>query len=51
MELKDEFLWLSEESGLSYHQMLRTFNCGYGIALIFDDSYTGGDYDVIGKVV
>ena len=51
VELKDEFLWLSEKSGLSYRQMLRTFNCGYGIALIFDDSYTGGDYDVIGRVV
>jgi len=51
VELKDEFLWLSEKSGLSYRQMLRTFNCGYGIALIFDDSYTGDDYDVIGRVV
>jgi len=51
VELKDEFLWLSEKSGLSYRQMLRTFNCGYGIALIFDDSYTGDDYDVIGKIL
>jgi len=49
--LEDEFFWLSEKSGLDYQQMIRTFNCGYGIALIFDDSYTGDDYDVIGRVV
>lgn len=51
VSLEGEFKWLSEKSGLNYHQMLRTFNCGYGIALIFDDSYTGDDYDVIGKVL
>ena len=50
VELKNEFLWMSEKSGLSYRQMLRTFNCGYGIALIFEDNIDV-EYDIIGKII
>jgi len=49
--LEGEFKWLSEKSGLDYKRMLRTFNCGYGIALIFDNSYTGDEFDIIGGVI
>jgi phosphoribosylaminoimidazole synthetase len=39
IEIKDEFLWLMEKGKLSYNQMLETFNCGYGIALIFEEGF------------
>lgn len=51
VEIQEEFKWIMEGTGLSYNEMIRTFNCGYGIALIFDDTYEGEEYDVIGKVI
>ena len=51
VDIEDEFKWLMEKSGLKYDQMIRTFNCGYGVALIFDESYSGDEYDLIGRVV
>jgi len=51
IELKEEFSWLQEKSGLNYQQMTRTFNCGYGIALIFDESYSDTEFDVIGRII
>ena len=51
VNIEDEFKWLMEKSGLKYDQMIRTFNCGYGVALIFDESYSGDEYDLIGRVV
>ena len=51
IDIEDEFEWLMRRSGLKYDQMIRTFNCGYGIALIFDETYSGDEYDLIGRVV
>jgi phosphoribosylformylglycinamidine cyclo-ligase len=36
VEIKDEFLWIMETGKLSYEDMISTFNCGFGMALIFD---------------
>ena len=36
VEIKDEFLWIMETGKLSYEEMISTFNCGFGMALIFD---------------
>ena len=51
IEIKDEFLWAMEKSGLSYNEMIRTFNCGYGIALIFRKGVIIDEFDEIGKVI
>jgi phosphoribosylformylglycinamidine cyclo-ligase len=51
IDIEDEFEWLMRRSGLKYDQMIRTFNCGYGIALIFDETYSGDEYDLIGRVI
>lgn len=50
ISLKDEFEWLSQKSGLDYNEMIKTFNCGYGIALIFEDNIDI-EYDIIGKII
>ena len=49
--IENEFQWIMEKSGMSYDDMIRTFNCGYGIALIFKKGFRCFDYDKIGKIV
>ena len=51
IDIKNEFKWIMDKSDLNYSQMLRTFNCGYGIALVFDDSYNQKEFKEIGKVI
>ena len=40
--LPPEFLWLSEAGGVSVAEMLRTFNCGIGMAVIVDPDRAEG---------
>lgn len=35
-ELPPVFKWIQCESGMSYREMMRTYNCGYGMILIFN---------------
>ena len=48
--IKDEFAWLMEKGKLNYNQMLKTFNCGYGIALIFKKDFEIIEYCQIGTL-
>lgn len=51
VEIKNEFKWIQNKSGLKYQEMIRTFNCGYGIALIFKKDFNISAFDCIGEVV
>ena len=46
--IKNEFKWIMDKGKLDYNQMLETFNCGYGIALIFKKDFEVNMYDQIG---
>ena len=35
-EFPDIFKWIQKESNLTRNEMLRTFNCGYGMVIIID---------------
>ena len=48
IKIKNEFEWIMDKGKLSYSQMLETFNCGYGMALIFKKDFETTNYDLIG---
>lgn len=48
INITNEFAWIMDKSGMNYEQMLNTFNCGYGIALIFRKDFVPADMEVIG---
>jgi len=39
IDINKEFLWIMEKGKLNYEEMISTFNCGYGMALIFDENF------------
>ena len=49
--IKNEFDWIQNKSGLKYQEMIRTFNCGYGIALVFKKDFDTSSFDCIGEVI
>lgn len=49
-ELPDIFKWIQKRSGMSYLDMLETYNCGYGMILIFHEEIHENELDLIGKV-
>ena len=46
-EFPDIFKWIQKRSGLNRHEMLKTFNCGYGMVII---SNTNLPFDKIGRL-
>lgn len=51
IKIKNEFLWIMEKGNLNYHEMISTFNCGYGMALIFDEDFKNEEnFDIIGEI-
>lgn len=40
IKIENEFLWIMEKSKISFEEMLSTFNCGYGMAFIFNKEIT-----------
>lgn len=51
-EFPDIFKWIQNESHLSKDEMLRVFNCGYGMVLIFKEgSIISDDFDYLGKII
>lgn len=51
IEIKDEFKWIMDKGKLTLNDMLTTFNCGYGIALIFKPGFATTKYDFIGEIL
>ena len=51
IKIKDEFLWIMEKGELTKNDMLKTYNCGYGIALIFRKGFEINEYDRIGEII
>ena len=51
VDIDKEFYWIMEKSGMSYTEMISTFNCGYGIALIFKKDFICLEYNEIGIVI
>ena len=50
-EFPDIFKWIQNESHLSKDEMLRVFNCGYGMVLVFKEgSIISDDFDYLGKI-
>ena len=49
--IENEFLWIMENAKLTKNEMLRTYNCGYGIALIFREGFVTDEFDKIGEIV
>ena len=50
-EFPDIFKWIQNESHLSKDEMLRVFNCGYGMVLIFKKGSTvSEDFDYLGNI-
>ena len=45
------FKWIQQESGLSYTNMIRTYNCGYGMVLIFNKEIYEHELELIGHVI
>ena len=45
------FKWIQQESGLSYTNMINTYNCGYGMALIFNKEINEPNLDLIGHII
>ena len=48
--IKDEFSWIMEKSKSTYMDMISTFNCGYGMAFIFDTTPKFSDLELIGYI-
>ena len=46
-EFPSIFKWIQKRSGLNRHEMLRTFNCGYGMVII---SSANLPFDKIGRL-
>lgn len=51
IDIKDEFKWIMEKSRLNYHEMICTFNCGFGIAFILKKDFECLDYSIIGEIM
>jgi phosphoribosylamine--glycine ligase/phosphoribosylaminoimidazole synthetase len=51
VNIENEFEWVMEKSGMKYEEMITTFNCGYGIALIFKKGFEINDFNYIGDVL
>lgn len=49
--IKDEFKWIMDTSGLTYDDMLSTFNCGYGLVVLFKKGVVCSEFDEIGILV
>ena len=51
IEIKDEFKWIMEKGKMTKNNMLSTYNCGYGIALIFRQGFETDEFEKIGEVI
>ena len=50
-EFPEVFKWIQKESHLSKEEMLRVFNCGYGMILVFKKgSIISDEFDYLGKI-
>lgn len=49
--IENEFQWIMEKGKLTKNEMLRTFNCGYGMALIFKPHVRSTKFDQIGIIL
>jgi formyltetrahydrofolate-dependent phosphoribosylglycinamide formyltransferase len=45
------FEWIQNTSGLSDYEMLKTFNCGYGIVLVFNKLIDNPDIHYLGTII
>ena len=50
IEIKNEFKWIMEKAQLSYAEMLRTFNCGIGMVLVFQKGTFNNDVEGMFKI-
>ena len=52
-ELPDIFKWIQKESKMSKEEMMRVFNCGYGMLFIFkkDTVITEEQFDCLGEII
>ena len=48
IEIKNEFKWIMEKSKMNLNEMMNTFNCGYGIVLIFKKEFINNEFEEIG---
>lgn len=48
-ELPPIFKWIQDNSGLSYNDMLQTYNCGYGMVVILKDCNQSTTLEIIKK--
>ena len=51
VEIENEFKWIMEKGNLTKREMLSTFNCGYGIALIFREGFETDEFEKIGSLM
>ena len=50
IDFKNEFSWIKEKANLTEIEMLTTFNCGYGIALIFEKDFITDEFTELGQL-
>ena len=50
IEIKNEFKWIMEKAQLSYSEMLRTFNCGIGMVLVFQKDTFNNEIEGMFKI-
>ena len=50
-DFPDVFKWIQKESQMTKDEMLRTFNCGYGMVLIFKKDSQVNEFEYLGEIV
>lgn len=53
-EFPEIFQWIQNQSGMTQLEMLRTFNCGYGIILVFNEKIQNAEKDnleYLGRII
>ena len=50
IKIENEFKWIMEKSKMDKIEMMNTFNCGYGIILIFKKEFVNDEFEEIGYI-
>jgi Phosphoribosylaminoimidazole (AIR) synthetase len=48
IKIENEFKWIMEKSKINENDMMNTFNCGYGMVLIFKKDFINKEFEEIG---
>jgi phosphoribosylaminoimidazole (AIR) synthetase len=50
IKIENEFKWIMEKSKMNRNEMMNTFNCGYGMVLIFKKEFVNDEFEEIGYI-